>query len=61
MSTQTYPPARAVAPKAHEHFARHLAAARAASGADQKPAAEARAWQSLCQVWVMSSGFVYVD
>ena len=29
MSAQTYPPARVVAPKAHEHFARHLAAARA--------------------------------
>lgn len=26
---QTYPPARTVAPKAHEHFARHLASARA--------------------------------
>ena len=29
MTTQTYPPARTVAPKAHAHFARHLAAARA--------------------------------
>ena len=29
MTTQTYPPARTVAPKAHEHFARHLANARA--------------------------------
>jgi len=26
--TESYPPARMVAPKAHEHFARHLAAAR---------------------------------
>jgi len=29
LTAQTYPPARAVAPKAHQHFARHLAAARA--------------------------------
>ncbi|HKY21408.1 MAG TPA: hypothetical protein VJM31_09330 [Vicinamibacterales bacterium] len=29
MTTQTYPPARTVAPKTHEHFARHLANARA--------------------------------
>ena len=28
MTSQTYPPARLVAPKAHEHFAKHLAAAR---------------------------------
>ncbi len=28
MITESYPPARAVAPKAYEHFARHLAAAR---------------------------------
>ena len=28
VTTQTYPPARTVAPKAHEHFARHLANAR---------------------------------
>ena len=28
MITESYPPARVVAPKAYEHFARHLAAAR---------------------------------